>query len=334
MSTLPVLIHIGFPKTASTMFQTKIFNDGNLGFGTLGQFGYDQILLRNMIFYNDDFSFDGEQIREGLDSTINKIYSLDLVPVLSDERLCGWDRWGYPYHQKTVSDRIQEVFPSGKVLFFIREQVTEILSIYNQMVKHSFYGSSLDVFLKKFNTYSNQPYLVWHPVEGSPDFSLYPSNLFYDKLLKYYQDKFGLDNVLVLPFELFQKEQTKIIKQVMDFAEVKIKIQDVTQYLDDQIAKEYVNVGLKAGVLDFKSKLNGILQHPILGKSKGRKVKIRISDQISRSLQKMISPEKHKEKEKEIKQLISDRLGDIYKQSNQKTSELIGIDLSELGYLT
>jgi len=334
MSNFPILIHIGFPKTASTWLQQKIFTDSKLGFANINYNSGIGMGFQRKIILQDDFSFNHEQIREDYSELIEKSYTSELVSVLSREDL-SMNPWGYAIYQTKIADRIREVFPSAKISFFIREQSSLFFSLYNELVKSNKYNLSLEDYLDNSlnTTFARMNISYSNPSTKASQEKLIPSYLFYDQLVKCYQDRFGVENVLVLPFEMFVKNRKEILKTFIKFTTAKVQVEDVDQYLNELLSGEYANLSLQPGVLNLKYKLNKVL-YADLSYFKSQKLKTMLIDKIANIAQSIISEEKHKQEKERMMNLIRKSLGDMYKQSNQKTSDLININLADFGYIS
>lgn len=314
-----ILVHIGYPKTASTFLQFKIFNNESLGF--------KDITKGSMAYFVewDDFDFSAEKVREYYHNVLSESQSKGLIPVISSEVFSV--RFGKPTYQKTLAERLYETFPDAKIFFFIREQMGAIASFYNQVVKGR-YTRSIEEFIEDAINKEGNPQLIGDRKRISVN------NYKYDLLIDYYQKKFGKEKVLVLPFEMFKQESIKTMNILLDFAEVKIKVDNRDEYLQKLLSSPNTNQALKSGVLNFKRKLNQILfyPNPEVSEAYKQRVQVWLSYKTSKVVELIIPEKKHQQEEQRIKKLIEDNFGNLYQESNRRTSELIGIDLREYGY--
>ena len=131
-SKLRPLIHIGFPKAASTWLQRGLFSDEKAGliapWGVQAGEAVEQFALPN------PFRFSAESARKVFELGLEEAARRSLVPVLSHEMLTGDQMKGF-YWGKEVADRIHVIFPDAKILIFIREQKSMIWSSYQQYLK-------------------------------------------------------------------------------------------------------------------------------------------------------------------------------------------------------
>ncbi|TVQ49557.1 MAG: hypothetical protein EA365_00325 [Gloeocapsa sp. DLM2.Bin57] len=131
---MKLLIHIGYPKTASTFLQTVIFNNEENGFvspwGTQAAIAIEEFVLTN------PFLFDPEYTRQKLMPDIHKAEKEGLIPVLSNEGLVSLNIHSYKnYMADCIANRINQAFPDAKILIMIREQKSMIYSAYKEHIK-------------------------------------------------------------------------------------------------------------------------------------------------------------------------------------------------------
>ncbi len=182
MITNDILIHIGYHKTGTTWLQKHIFDKQKLGF----HLPFDRWELMTQLTVPHPFDFDATAccvyIQQILDSSVNSVF----YPVISHERLSGNPHRG-GYDSKELAERLANIFVRPRILIVIREQISMILSTYNQYVKR---GGPLS--LKDYITCREDKLLL-------REFELVRFQ--YHRLIAYYHRLFGADNVLVLPYE-------------------------------------------------------------------------------------------------------------------------------------
>jgi hypothetical protein len=308
-----LLIHIGYPKTASTWLQQGIFKDEKTGFISPWRGHWsDGIAVREFITV-DSFSFSPINAYSAFENGLKEAEQKHLCAVLSQEMLsCNFlDQSGY--WGKEVAKRLHDVFPQAKILIVIREQKSMIFSAYGQYIRNGG-RKSIEQFI---STQNIKPGVY-------PLFRLY--SLKYDYLIKYYHHLFGENQVLVLPFELLKRDTNLYLKKILEF----VGIEEVS--FDYKLSKE-INVNYKAATLAINRKINNFI--PFRDKSS-------ISSLDSwrwKFIWKMLSimdktlPEEIQNTEKlRIKNFIKEYTKDMFLESNQKTSELIKINLRDFGY--
>jgi len=112
------------------------------------------------------------------------------------------------YSLAGAASNIYEHNPNAKILILLREPVSRSYSNYQHLVRDGReYGSFEDALAAEEDRLEKG----WEWVWGLKANSLYFS------LVKEYQDKFGSNNVKILFFEDFVKNQAQHVKDVMDF---------------------------------------------------------------------------------------------------------------------
>jgi len=209
-----ILVHIGFPKTATTWLQEYVFSNSELGFtspwGTRSGLAIDQFVL------SSPFYFDPQNAFNVFLETAGDALASGLVPVLSEETLVG-DPTSGKYWGKTAADKISQTFPTAKIVISIREQRSFILSAYKEYVLAG--GTvSIDRFL------------------GLGDAVLRPgfegicqrNSLEYDRVISYYQSLFGKQNVIVLAYEELRSNPDRYLGRLFRFAGVETSSSPLT----------------------------------------------------------------------------------------------------------
>jgi len=309
---MKLLIHIGYPKTGSSWLQKYIFNNESLGLSApWGREKQAPEALTHFI-YPDDLSFSPSKVSSYFLPTIESTIARELVPVFSHEYLSV--RIAAISYPRLVADRLATVFPQAKILMFIREQKSMLLSTYQEYIKNQGIQT-----LEEALDENNYPY-------GNIA-ALRPSLYKYDLLISYYQHLFGRDNVLVIPFEMFKMNNLEVVGQILDFVG--------TEYNRDSLEKiekeRSLNPSYELGGLPIRRKISQIVGQLDIDNSR-RNQKIIFLNRVNKVINKLLPESLHQQQKKYLKQVIDDNIKDIYQESNRKTSELIGIDLAEFGY--
>lgn len=307
MNLLPQpLIHIGYPKAASTWLQQTIFSDEGAGF--YAPWGFPSGDAIEQFVLTNSFRFCAKSARQFFEPGLQEAAQKKLIPVLSQESLIGNQVRGC-YWTKDVADRIYETFPEARILIMIREQKAVIASSYRQYIRKGETGT-LAHFLGTDKP--RQPGI-------GPICML--DRLEYDLPIAYYQKLFGKNNVLILPMELLKMNPQEIGKTVLEFA----GSNGNGNY--QQIAK---NVGFKAGTLAIKRHLNVICGQG--AEVYGSRLLWRSGEKISETFDRYFPKNWQDRAEQKLKQSIAEIVKDTFYESNQKTSQLIDRDLLKFGY--
>lgn len=315
MSESSFLIHIGYPKTASSWLQADIFLNEATGFCVPWKNQHGLCHQASDLFVLCD-TFDQNAATEFFQPGIAIADQQNLTPVLSNEFLSGCFFFTPPNYRpslpKEIAARLKSTFPQAKVLIVIREQKSMLISAYRQML---LMGNSLTI--EEFiNTGKNGKDITKHPSIGNLD------NLRFDELIADYQNLFGPENILVIPFEFLRKDQVEFFNKIYQF---------VGNQLQEINSNNYKNVGLKGGRLALLRNLNKTI--PLSRNNRKLRQKIFSFNYKIAQLAAPIFPEQFNESiETKLKTYVEDTVGDYYQTSNQNTSKLIGIDLSQFKY--
>jgi hypothetical protein len=297
----PLLIHIGYPKGASTFLQKCLFRneEEQSPFMTLpGNQAIQEFVLAN------EFSFSSEIARQAFQSSL----SSDLVSVISNEILTG-DQIASRYWGRTVADRIYETFPDAKILIIIREQKSMILSSYRE-------------YIKLGGTETIQRFIGTGKEKAGFGSICHLDFLKYHLLISYYHNLFGSANVLVLPYELLKKDNILFIEKILHFVGLSEKLQ-----FDNQ----RINVGYRAFALAFRRKLNFFVQPGYFG-DKRPPITWTIAQKMTTIVDKFTPSNIHNNIEQSWQNFIQTRTRYKFLESNQQTSKLTGLDLKAFSY--
>lgn len=195
-----MLIHIGYHKTATSWLQ-DIYFPAHPELADWPQ----KSKLRRMLIEPHSLDFDPVAVREKLTPFISEAAREKKRPLLSAEGLCGSPHNGGVLN-KELADRLHALFPDAKILAVIRRQPEMIASAYRQYIRAG--------GVCQFDDYVNPP------VKDAklPLFRL--ENYMYHKLLKYYAELFGHENVGVLIYEEFCQEPETFLNKLCAHFEV------------------------------------------------------------------------------------------------------------------
>ncbi|MDB4528356.1 sulfotransferase domain-containing protein [Pseudomonadales bacterium] len=301
------LLHIGYHKTATTWLQEVLFNDTEKGFYS----PWNRSQITEDFIKPNALTFNPLKTIARYENGISKAAQDNLVATVSHERLSGYPASG-GFDSKLIADRLFASFEKASVLIIIREQKSIIRSWYQQYIKD---GGSMSLS-KSLDLPHEAPFRVPH---FTPDFYKY------DALINYYQNLFTKDKVLVLPFELLAADPTNFVERIIGFTGIE-KVPSVS--------------------IDPHNKGRGVLR-TVTGRYGNRLFALNqlntcalinwpwMNQKIWRlgSLLSQVTPAAIENSfERRTKAYIKQYTGDCYKESNQKTSELIDIDLSTFNY--
>ena len=194
--TAPLLLHIGYHKTATTWAQRRLFTH---------EHGFRQIA-----FHEDAFEyvvkphglrFSPQPMQDIIARGMADLATGE-VPVISSEILSGHPFQGG--HQSDVyAARLKEIAPDARILISIRAQLKILPSVYAQYVLRG----------------GTMPYDQFF--EGRAElgyFAFTPEHFEYDKLVSHYQNLFGADRVYVLTQESLKLDMDAAVAALAKFA--------------------------------------------------------------------------------------------------------------------
>ncbi len=188
------LIHVGFPKAMSSWLQKFLFVEKN-GFSTIMGPMECQIEIINP----SPFKFSPIGIAQRIERFSASQDSR--LPVITSESLSG-NMYAGGYDAKQIADRLHEAVPNARLLLVIREQKSLIRSLYKSWISWGI-PNSIQEILDPLSP-SLSPRFNWDYLE-------------FDQRILYYQDQFGADNVLVLPYELFGRNPLEFLSRIRHF---------------------------------------------------------------------------------------------------------------------
>jgi hypothetical protein len=302
------IIHIGFPKSGSTWLQEIVFKAEHGFYLPQIRSVEDEI---NVFTTCNPYTFDPTWARSYFEEDLKQAADNDLIPVISNENFVGGPFSGAGYAGFSIAGRLQETFPQAKILIVIREQSSTILSAYKWRVQD---GGQDD--LSRFIGAS--PIRLGY----QPRFRLY--YLEYDQVIRRYQELFGEKGVLVLPLEMLSSNPEEFCNMVAEFCGV--------PSLSNDLARTRSNVGQGSFSTEVRRLMNNCvntIQNPYgVANPFRNKVIYKLSQIVDR-----VTPNALQEyyRRKNQEQILSFTEG-YYQESNQRTSKLINLDLSEFGY--
>ncbi|MEX0351333.1 MAG: hypothetical protein AB3N15_18070 [Paracoccaceae bacterium] len=196
MSDNPLLIHIGYHKTATTWMQTKLFQPEH-GFRMLAE--HDEIFAR--VVQPHGLLFDPEPMRALIAERSANLPDGHCA-VVSSEILSA-----HPFHAGQMSDdyarRLKAIAPEAKILVSIRAQLKILPSVYMQ-------------YLLRGGTLTYDQFYAGVDVPGF--FGFQHEHFEYDRLIGLYQDLFGAENVHVLTQESLAADKEAACAALAAFA--------------------------------------------------------------------------------------------------------------------
>ncbi|KPP83935.1 MAG: Sulfotransferase domain [Rhodobacteraceae bacterium HLUCCA08] len=301
----PALVHVGYPKTASTFLQRRVFDRAELGFG-LADGVSNRARLVAWFKTDDAYLQDPARISAEMTEAEAPVRARGLVPVWSEETLLG-NPLQRIYDGAWVLDRLFRVAPRARVLITIRNQVDLALSAYREHLKLGRHS------LRDFIGTGSEP-RSYQPI-------LREDYLKFDRAVAAYQAAFGPGNVCILPQEMLHRAPAAFFERLFRFTELPVQAMQSDQRL---------NAGLGGTGLRTARTLNAfIVRSPLSNRAPlaERLVRraTRLVDRVSpRALDRRI--------EAAWRAQIAMRYAGCFDASNARLAQFAGLDLSALGY--
>lgn len=303
-----ILVHIGYHKTGTSWLQSCLFGHPSLGFYPLGLMRGNKYLSGDKRLpktFADYFIRDEMQLLSAFEDRTKDFCSLihnlkipdGKVGVLSNERLSGGLYFG-GIDSRYIADRLHMALPTAKIFICIREQDSIILSSYFHYLRGKHGCLSLRNFIGQSYILSKLGFSIKH--------------FCYDGLIEYYQKLFGVDRVLVLPYELFVLRPQEFIESITNFCCI-----ESVENLPYSKMKNTLDVRYKIGMYFFRY-LNAFSDNRYIYK---------LSEEAIRVVGKTLPLSFAEQKMKEMNLSVGDEIGDYFVDSNRRTAELIGFDL-------
>ncbi len=219
----PVFIHLGLPKTATTLIRFNLFAKHSQ-IHYLGKFiggGFPKAIcpavLSNLSNSTQVKSFDkGSIYQASIKKQLAYAEKNDLKPVLAQESLAG----GRLQRKSRQAELFRSHFGYCKAILFVREPTSFLKSFYVQMLRNHNLGSTDGALQRMINLRAAPPQYfdvnswmsrAWH-ITRKPQ-----SYIRYADTAKAYADIFGRENVQIFIFEQFIREPKVFIQGLCDF---------------------------------------------------------------------------------------------------------------------
>ncbi len=298
-----MLIHVGYPKTASTWLQEDLFSRPAAGFWSPWELETkEQFLLSN------PYRFSTERVRGVFEPGIEEARQRGLVAVISDEWLIG-NQVTADYRGKQLAEQLAAVFPGAHVLIVLREQESMLLSSYREYVVCGG-GETLEEFIGA--------------AVARPGFEPHcrRDHLEYDLALAHYHDLFSPKAVMVEPFERMIADPVEFYRRLAAFCGA------LGHYEQPALAR---NVGLRGATLTVRRALNNLVYPFELQFERGDR-QWRAVAHSAEWIGCMLPASIHDRCESDLRRRLRAIIDGYYVESNRRTSDLIGIDLAAFGY--
>lgn len=301
------LVHIGFPKALSSWMQKFLFKPEQGFLNVL-----DSLHTTIGLIDPTPFSFNESTCIRFIEEALNKnLDSRSLVPVCSAEALIGNPYCG-GYNAKQNADRIKQLFPDARILLVVREQNQLMRSLYKTMIVWGMPHS-----IKK----------LLNPQDTSmaPQFNL--DFLKFDLATAYYQQIFGHDNVLVLPYEAFTEDPIKFTRKIFSHAKC-----NPTPAFQTLPWKMRINKNQTLANLYLQRLENIFLSSPFNYAGPIKTTEERTAARIKKSKKNRLPNFTNNWFENDFRQIVREDFHGKFSASNENLQKITGLDLSRYGY--
>lgn len=300
-----VLIHVGYPKTATTLLQKQVFphHPEIAFFGKYNSSLTSQMITTRMCDYDPDATrarFLDEAAKQQKETV-----------VISRERFVGNPLLS-AQEGDILAHRISLTFPEAEIILFVRSQVEMIESLYAEMVVGGGTAACTNVRnLLRTSDFADAK-IGWNP-----------EYLMYDKTIGYFDRLFGRKNVNVFVFEKLRSDFQAFISSffdVMNLAPIEV---------DSQVSRARSS-SWKYHFLRMANQLRRGQLNPGRGTLSPR------ADKLMRTLSSGIDHLQHvlglDSKAKCVDAELAREIESVYKESNQRLADRIQQPLTEWGY--
>jgi hypothetical protein len=133
-------IHVGLPKTGSTLLQTKVFPHLEHTFYLSRPYTQENHAF-NQLQYADN-SIYNQQLMQDQVRLINNAIGSRQTLLISDELFFGQPSYRF-FNRSTIAERLAKLWPEAQIIIFLRNQKDFIVSLYLQLVKEGRFLDSL-----------------------------------------------------------------------------------------------------------------------------------------------------------------------------------------------
>ena len=181
---MSILIHVGYPKTATTWFQNQLFP-------LIENYHIiDKELIKEKVIYQNMISVNDFNIQHSKNVLIS-------VEALVGSLLTGN---AHGIFTKEIASRLADLFPDAKIILFIRNQPDMIVSSYLQYIRMGgTYNCHKFLFQRKNLTHYHSIY----------QFAL--DMLKYDAVIELYTGLFGKSNIYIYLYEDFNENPVQFV---------------------------------------------------------------------------------------------------------------------------
>jgi hypothetical protein len=232
------ILHIGYPKTGSTWFQRRYYPN------ILNAVYLERSIVQELFIAPGAFEFDEKKAKSFFEK-----YTGDRLIICEELLLGRLKPGGVKGHlTKEVGRRLKAVFPEATIILFLRNQMDALASSYLQYIKAGGnYGIKRYLLLGKESNSAYKKLVL-----------LGPEYFLYHKILDFYSDLFGKENVHIYLYEDFEKNINEFIYLFGETYDLNVNI--------DQLDFQRVNSGYRRYLIPLKKIINSFTRQGSLFK--------------------------------------------------------------------
>lgn len=302
----PVLLHVGYIKTATTFLQNQVFDAPDRGL-ELAAGRKTRAHLVQEIILADDYAFDADATRARLEAQAAGARARAALPVWSEEMLLG-NPPARRYDGFANARKLHAVYPQAKVLITIRRQQAMALSVWGEYLRG---GGALPL-----------SGVIGTGREGLAYTSvLRPDFMMFDRAIRHYTGLFGAENLLVLPQEMLARDLAGYVAALSGF---------IGRPLDADTPRARAHAG-EGGLAQRLRRLSNrfIVTDPTRPRRQGAAA---LRDRLLRRIDRLGSAAGPDRARARQEARIAARYAGVFADSNRRTAALTGLDLGALGY--
>jgi len=218
------VIHIGFPKTATSLLQQHVFNQLSDRVNFVNDEDAKNLFYR--LFNEDDSLLDSWGVQNAFKKICDQKAPINLF---SYEFLTGVHHQTRFMNRTLIAKRLK-VIGFHKIIISIRNQFDILESTYKQYVK--------DGGVLNFSEFIN--------FKGTDSKNYFPVHYFcldyydYYRIIKLYSDLFGFNNLCVLQYEDLKKEQ--FIRKLAKFLEIPDRSLSLEDHVNQSLPKREIQI--------------------------------------------------------------------------------------------
>jgi hypothetical protein len=317
----PDFLQIGFQKCGSTYMDENVYSSNPKVhcFQAAKYLQLERVLL-NQLILQDGFEYNEDNFERDYQDACSELMRSGSVNGIMFE--CFTFLYERKFDRKNVIDRLKKVHPDAKIIMYIRNQETWLLSHYSQYLKSGGLLSLYDfIECQLTNKNLDLHYIDWFP------------------LISYLYEVFGKENVHICLYEDLRSSPQETADRVFDFLCVPrsaVNPDKVNPSLSSfgmevrRFLNHFVRFDCGASNYDFYRDLNHA--KPSLPTRLFHRFRYSIFKPVSNELCSIVDRVFKLRGKMEICDLQIQKIRSRYAGNNAKLSQLLGVDLGAVGY--